>query len=573
MYHHWKQKTKILITAAKLNWSRKAEKNSTGMWKVVNATLGTKSSSPIFNLINEFSSVLETTENINRKFASVFTSRTTSQNVDVGPDSQIEWVIDIPSSLVKEHLSKLNVKKSMGSDLVPAVLYKAAAEWLAQPLAHLFNLSVQEQRFPRRWKLAHICPVPKTKRPTINDLRPIALLPLPSKILERIVLNTLHPLFVENFGEEQFGARPSSSMTCALIKVIHHALSALEQSNVSGIQIITYDYAKAFDTLPHNLIIRQLQKKQFPTAFVEWTKDYLSQRSQAVRIETTTSNYLPAPSGVPQGSVLGPLLFCLSISDLKSQHDPSQLVKYVDDVTLCVPLFKGSNNSHVEDEHENFLTWSTMNGFNVNPKKCKSLCFLKSKDQTAVPLNNVTPVVTLKFLGVILNESFTWNDHILNMCSIASKRMYALRILKPILTKKSLKLIYNGLIRSILEYCSPAFGDLPKGLCEKLNRIQSRCHRLICGSETSECDCDLFSDLSERREKACLKLFFKASSSHMHILHTIIPAQSYRSNRFIQLPVSTSRYLSSFIPFTTILANDHYRRTQQTPAFAPLHES
>ena len=400
----------------------------------------------------------------------------------------------------------------------------------------------------RDGKQAHVCPIPKTKPASIDNLRPIALLPVRSKILERIVLEELRPIFIQHFGEDQFGSRPSSSTTCALIKVLHHCLSMLEKPNVMGIQIIAYDYAKAFDKLSHNVILRQLKMKDFPTPFVEWTKSYLNQRSQAVRIGTALSNYLPSPSGVPQGSVLGPLLFCLSIADLEVMYDSSQLVKYVDDVTLSVPLFKEDSNSHVKEEHANFLSWSSMNGFEVNLKKCKSLSFLKSKEQKPVPLNDVIPVTSLKFLGFILNQSLSWNDHIQNICALASRRMYALRIIKPIISKNNLKLVYDGLIRSILEYGSPAFGNLPKVLSDKLEKIQSRCHRLICGS--SDCNCGMFLALSERRMEASKKLFRKSSVSITHVLHSIIPPQSYRSNRFIQQPSLTSRYLSSFIPHT-----------------------
>ena len=555
-YHHWKSKSKSLIASAKENWSSKAGQTATGMWRVVNTTLGNKSSNPIFRITKDFASVAEAAKKINETLASVFTSKMTTSTFqfDAPSMAQSKWDLHITSKLVEEHLRKLNRNKSM----VPTILYKEAAAWLSPPLAHLFNLSLQEQRFPKRWKLAHICPIPKTRPPTIDNLRPIALLPLPSKIFERIILKLLKSQFTASFGPEQYGARPHSSTTCAIISLLHFAFSTLEQSSVSGIQLVAYDYSKAFDILPHDLILRQLQAQNFPLEFVKWTADYLHDRHQAVRIGAIASNYLPATSGVPQGSVLGPLLFCLSVAGLKSMYQFTKLIKYVDDVTLCIPLYKSSDNNHVVREHDHFLRWSSQSGFSVNLKKCKSLFFRKSKVQSAIHLDKVTPVQSLKLLGMILNDSLTWNDHICNVTSIASKRMYALRILKPILPKHSLKMVYNALIRSILEYGSPAFGDLPRGLNEKLDKIQKRCHSLICGKQ---CICDTFDSLEDRRKVASVKLFIKSARSPDHILYYIIPAPSrQRSTRYIQPHALTSRFLNSFIPHTTILINEQQNR-------------
>ena len=177
---------------------------------------------------------------------------------------------------------------------------------LSGPLTHIYNLSIKEKRFPNRWKLSHVCPIPKTRSPCLNDLRPISLLPLPSKIMERIVLETVRSQFVHSFGKSQFGARDSSSTTCAVISLLHHAICFLESPEVSGIKIVTYYLSKAFDTLSHKVILSTLLECGLPYSFISWTSDYLKGRSQATR-DDHQSEFRRA-SGIRARS--NALLFC-----------------------------------------------------------------------------------------------------------------------------------------------------------------------------------------------------------------------------------------------------------------------
>ena len=235
---------------------------------------------PNNQLLSSFTSAEEAVERINMKFASFFQEDALATDTQPTDDSRnpYEWIISVSLTLVKSHLRQINPKKSMGSDLIPTVLYKEAADLLSEPLCHLFNLSINECRFPKRWKLSHVTPVPKKSPVDLENLRPIALLPVPSKILEKIILKSMQEYFMSHFGKNQFGSRPSSSTTCAVIIISHHALHQLESTNTSGVQIIAYDYSKAFDTLPHHRIIERMSHLHFPVNFVKWIRDYLSQR-------------------------------------------------------------------------------------------------------------------------------------------------------------------------------------------------------------------------------------------------------------------------------------------------------
>jgi hypothetical protein len=553
MYHHWKQKVKVMITKAKQKWSSKAKNSSKDLWNVVRSETGTKNKNSIYAMTKSFDSVTAAVNKINEKFSSVFVSSAINPVITTEDG---HWNINITVSLVERKFSAIDPGKSMGSDEIPSLLYKRGAKYLAGPFIHLFNMSINECRFPKRWKHSYVCPIPKSVPPDINNLRPISLLPVPAKIFERIVLQTVHKAFISSFGNNQYGCRPSSSTTCAVIALRHHALTALESSKVSGIKIVAYDFTKAFDKLSHGLILEKLTRLKFPATFIQWTGSYLRDRTQATRIGSTVSSPTEVVSGVPQGSVLGPMFFCMIVGDFAPLHDGTKIIQYVDDTTICIPLYNNEANFHVAKEHDRILSWAAENGLIVNSKKCLSLFYAKSQNAKDIQLYDVPSTNEIKFLGVVLNNRLTWSSHIQHICRQASRRFYALRILRPILTVQELVGVYNGIVRSVLEYASPAFGNLPGNLEDELEKIQRRCHRLICRvPRSSQCRCNLFPRLSVRRNTISAKLFKSAVSNKSHILHNIMPAKSSRSTRFILPQLSTSRFLHSFIPHTAILIN------------------
>jgi len=225
-------------------------------------------------------------------------------------------------------------------------------------------------------------------------------------------------------------------------------------------------------------------------------------------------------------------------------------------ISLCIPLFNDTVNSQVSEEHANVLEWAHMNGFVVNAKKCQSLFIRKSRDASDIELADAPTTDKIKFLGIFLNNKLTFCSHIQHVCHLSARRFYALRILKPLMETESLTVVYYGVVRSIIEYCSPAFGKLPENLGRMLDKLQNRCHRLICSvPHSSQCHCSRFPSLSTRRKHMATKLFLSAAAKTDHILHDIIPAKSIRSSRFIQPPSHTTRFRNSFVPFITMTLN------------------
>ena len=542
-----RDKVKTMISRAKASWAKRSCTNSRFLWQTANSVSGYKSNNSMNSLYCKYTDSNSAADHINSALCGVFQQDTPIFN-DASP-LNYDWNINITPLCILNALDKYDSKKAYGSDLVPTFLYKAIAPFICVPLAHIFNLSVSTCTFPDLWKKSHVICLPKCSRPTIDDIRPISLLALPSKIFEKFVYNSLRDNFNANFGPTQFGFRPKSSTTHALISLHDFATRSLDRPDVNGIQLISYDFSKAFDKAAHSVILNNLTICQFPRDFVSWVNSYLCDRTQSVRIGAVTSTARPVTSGVPQGSVLGPAFFSIMISSFSCLSSEAHCIKFADDITILFPLFRDSlNNNYIGDEHIHFKEWSKTKKLFINDTKCKSLLINPSKITNHFFINDIPFVNEIKLLGVILNSQLNFNSHISYIVSRCSCKLFALRIVSRFLSTHHCINIYQGLIRSVLEYCSPVFVGLGANNSQKLENIQSRAHRIICGPS---CDCNKFVSLAKRRIAAATKLFVESASSTDSPIHCILPSRSsHNSNRFVQPPSFSARRFNSFVPFT-----------------------
>ena len=428
-------------------------------------------------------------------------------------------------------------------------------------MSFIFNLSFKKGIFPDVWKIADVCPVPKSVPVKLDCLRPISLLPIVSKVFENVILLRYRKFFIECYDSTQFAYRPLSSAVCALVTIYETVLRLSEIPDVKAVRILTFDMTKAFDCIPHHLLLSRLSEFSLPdcNVLINWLNSYLCNRQQRVKLGDTRSPSVKVTSGVPQGSLLGPYLFALYMSTYKPINSCVKVVKYADDVTLIIPVFSTDSDDLCLTlcEVSNFQSWCVNNQMLINNKKTKVLTipFSNNSPQSVPGFDNVNSV---KLLGLYINSKLTWSDNFDYILSKMSRRLYFLRILKPIMNHDQLILVFNSVIRSIMDYASPVFVNAGAVLDGQLTTLCKRAYRIIHGLNTDYKTCKHCSltDIAVRRKELALILFNNALCKPDHILHLLLPACSHRSRRLILPHVKTSRRIRGFIFSCSVLYND-----------------
>ena len=298
-----------------------------------------------------------------------------------------------------------------------------AAPIICKPLSHLLNLSIQSGEYPKMLKKAKVTPIfKKGNKSDPNNYRPISVLPVISSIFERHISNCVtkfmdtHNLIYHN----QSGFRKNHSCQTALTKLFDHWLAQMNENNTVGVVLL--DLTKAFDLVSHKILLQKLRSYKFDNRSLAWFNSYLSDRTQQVHISGKLSTERDIKAGVPQGSVLGPLLFILFINDLPLHIDFCELDLYADDATMTASSSSLSTllNFMRSDLH-NFLNWCVNNDMTLNQAKTIAM-FLSSKqninrilsDPPNIVLNGEPIRISQqeKLLGINIGSSLSWHSQI-----------------------------------------------------------------------------------------------------------------------------------------------------------------
>lgn len=548
-----KEKLKLEIRKAKQLWANKLKQRSDGLWKLTQQLSGKSTTNGLDGLVAQYSSP--------RHLAEVIAH---SLSTDPTPDGKLivddrvdgsQWSPKVTTDEIYRQLRSLKSSKAAGSDNIPSKVYCLLAPFLAAPLKTIFDTSIRKKVFPTEWKKGIVVPVPKTRPPLLHKLRMITLLPVPAKVLEKLILKSIIHHLEPLYERHQHAFRKNASTTTALVQITDTITSLYDNTSTAGMGVLSLDFSKAFDNVDHKTLLQKISSIPALKGFQCWLASYLCERHFSVRVGGQLSSLYPVHVGVPQGSVLGPTLFSVLVGDLPdSSVNNNAFVQFADDVNIILE-FKSIEaeaiHSKVQTQLSQVEEWCSSNHQVLNVDKTRLLLITRKPLREDLELP-VPTTKTLKILGVHLSNTLQWDFHVSEAVKRASQRLHILRMLKPFTSSHELHDIYKANIRCLFDYCCPAFPKLSKKSTGRIKRAEKRAHRIIFG-EHSNCKC-LLDGLTKRRERLSLKLYHKILSNSHHLLYAKMPRQlphMRQSNIYCR----TSTRQHSFFPYVTLLHN------------------
>lgn len=379
-----------------------------------------------------------------------------------------------------------------GVDGISLKMLKTCLVELAPAILHIFNVSLQTGQFPNQWKIADIKPIPKkANATTAKDFRPISILCILGKILEKIVHVQITSFMSKNhlFHPLQSGFKPGHSTTTALLKVVGDIREAMHDRLLS--LLVLYDFSNAFPSVHHDLLFTKLRHLGLSKPAVDWFRSYLSDRKQQVSTGTEVSSLLHIYFGVPQGSVLGPLLYSLYVNDISDVFKNSSFHLYADDLQNYV-TFSPSKLYHaveiINKEAKKLAAYAKGHNLAINGLKTQVIIIGNPKLIKKLPADKPHVIVenmplpyldVVKNLGILIDSNLTWEKFATATCHKCIAALHGIRKHKDLLPMPVRKRLVESLIFPIIDYgITVSVGMLFKSK-ERLQRIQNSCLRFV----------------------------------------------------------------------------------------------
>lgn len=409
-------------------------------------------------------------------------------------------------SFVKKFLTSLDATKATGLDCIGPRLLKIAPDALCSSITNIINKSLSQGVCPTVWKTAKVNPIFKSgSKSDVNNYRPISILPTLSKLIEKWIHLKLMA-YLNNYKllyQKQSGFRSGHSTESALILMIDSWIKAVNEGKLVGCVMV--DFRKAFDLVDHDILLKKMELYKCDETCIAWFKSYLSHRSQQVSIRNIKSLSENINCGVPQGSILGPLLFLIFINDLPLSLSESvaSIDLYADDTTLYdIQLNKQTLESNLQKSLTLLSTWCKENGMLLNADKTKIMLITSRQKRSTIENSSLLLKYndldlkltnTDKILGVHINENLIWNAQFQFVVKKVSSHLWLLSRISSYLSVEDRLLFYNAYIRPHLDYCSIIWGNSTSCNINKITKLQRRACKSILRNE--------YTNLEEARDR------------------------------------------------------------------------
>ena len=471
------------------NLSAKIKTDNKIFWSYVRKHTKTKTVVSKLQMPNgELSSTSQETANtLNNYFASVFKKENLDNipNFDDRPFNQTIETVNITKELVEKAIKRVNPTKSQGPDKIHPRFIEQTKDNIIEPLTKIFKKSMAESKIPDIWKSANVTAIfKKGERKNPANYRPISLTSVPGKIMERLIRNALVEHMADNnlFTPEQHGFISGKSCTTQLLEYMEDITQAID--NGDDVDVIYLDFCKAFDRVPHTRLLHKLHGYGIRGELYNWIKDFLSNRIQRVVVNGAESDWQEVTSGIPQGSVLGPVLFLIFINDLPDVLEVCVKL-FADDTKLYKTIKNQHDRQPVQRSVTSAAIWAIDWDMEFNNTKCHHLHIGKHDSNLNYTIEHqgtdcvITKVDSEKDLGVTIDKNLNFREHISSKINLANRNVGIIFRTFTYLDPEMFKNLYKSIVRPHLEYGTVIWSPMYKKDKIAIENVQRRATKLV----------------------------------------------------------------------------------------------
>ena len=512
----------------------------------------------------------------NRQFESAFTRESDTEIPSKGtsPFTPMGEITVDPKGVLKL-LNNLNIHKASGPDGLSARVLKECSSEISPMLALIYNESLAQGTVPDDWRQANVAPVfKKGEKYNAANYRPVSLTCICCKTLEHIIVSNInkHLAFESILADCQHGFRSQRSCETQLVQFYHDMVSNLDGArdrSQKQTDVIIMDFAKAFDKVPHRRLLYKLGYYGIRGSTHKWISSWLSERSQKVVLDGQASDPVPVLSGVPQGSVLGPVLFLIFINDLPD-NIRSSVRLFADDCVLYRNIKSPIDCQILQDDLNSLSQWETDWQMKFNVAKCHSMRVTRHLPDNQILFDytlhqqKLEQVQSAKYLGLTITDNLDWGQHVSEISCKATKTMGFLRRNLALAPKHTKEVAYKTLVRPQLEYAAPIWNPYHKLQIQEVEKVQRTAARWTCrrwrntssvGDMLDELE---WPSLEARREQSSLTFFYKIHSGTVSLDKDkyLTPAPNLQRTR-----ASHDLQYTRYFAYSDALKNSFFPRT------------